>query len=49
MQGSITVPFSELFADTVAIHGEVWSYCYYVIEKKMAEWEFKFWMKSIAR
>lgn len=43
MKGSLTVPFSELFKDTITNHGVVWAWNYYVRQHKMAQWEFNFW------
>ena len=43
MKGSLTVPFSELFRDTVATHGIGWAYGYYVSKHGMPNWEFRFW------
>lgn len=45
MKGSITVPFSELFRDTISTHGVVWAFQYYVRKHGMSEWEFMFWRK----
>lgn len=46
MKGSLTVPFSELFRDTVANHGIGWAYGYYVSKHGMPNWEFDFWRKA---
>lgn len=42
MHGTPTLPFSELFADTVRCHGWLWAAQYYR-SHGMAEWEFWFW------
>jgi len=46
MRGSITVPFSELFADTVNTHGIQWAKEYY-LKNGMQLWEFNFWAFSM--
>ena len=43
MKGSIAIPFSELFADTVTQHGAAWARVYYMA-RGMASWEFRFWL-----
>lgn len=45
MKGSLSVPFSTLFADTVACHGVAWAYGYYVEKRGMPGWEFMHWRK----
>jgi hypothetical protein len=45
MQGSGSVRFSELFADTVNTHGIEWAKTYYT-KRGMQEWEFNFWLNS---
>lgn len=45
MHGTIAIPFSELFADTCAMHGWLWSYFYYT-GRGMSAWEFEFWQKA---
>ena len=46
MQGTVAVPFSELFIDTVATHGVQWAATYYITKLGMEQWEFRFWLKS---
>ena len=46
MKGSLTIPFSELFRDTISTHGVVWAWLYYVRKHGMSEWEFNFWRKA---
>lgn len=46
MNGSGSIRFSELFADTAATHGIEFAYQYYVIRRGMAYWEFRFWAKQ---
>jgi len=46
MRGSLSVRFSELFADTIQTHGVVFALCYYC-KRGMTEWEFAFWMRSL--
>ena len=48
MHGTIHIPFSELFADSVRTHGTIWAWKHYVVKGKMAEWEYKFWLLSTA-
>lgn len=43
MKGSLSVPFSSLFSDTLRTHGVVWAWNYYVRKHKMPQWEFNFW------
>ncbi len=43
MKGSLTIPFSELFRDTINMHGVCWAWAYYVRRHGMSEWEFDFW------
>ena len=40
MNGSIEYPMSQRVQDTIRVHGFMWSYNYYVVEHKFAEWEF---------
>lgn len=42
MRGTLTTPFSTLFADTVNMHGLKWSYTYY-LKNGMNVKEFTFW------
>lgn len=46
MKGSVSLPFSALFADTVREHGLIWAAQYYA-KRGMQCWEFLFWMRSI--
>jgi hypothetical protein len=46
MRGSISIPFSHLFLDTVREHGIMWTACYYS-KRGMKEWEFRFWLRSV--
>lgn len=46
MRGTIQVPFSSLFADTVQTHGVEWAYKHYVKKGGMQMWEFEFWAKA---
>lgn len=46
MHGTIHIPFSELFADSVRAHGTIWAWKHYVQKGKMPEWEYKFWLLS---
>lgn len=46
MHGSIAVPFSELFASTVEVHGAGWAAQYYS-GRGMPAWELAFWFRSI--
>jgi len=48
MHGTIKIPFSELFADSVRMHGTIWAWRHYVKKGGMAEWEYKFWLLSMA-
>lgn len=48
MNGKGSVRFSELFADTARVMNETEMYCYYVLKGKMADWEFRFWMRTLA-
>ena len=48
MHGTIEIPFSELFADSVRTHGTIWAWRHYVKKGGMAEWEYKFWLLSMA-
>lgn len=45
MRGSIQVPFSELFADTVQTHGAEWARAHYT-KRGMQDWEFQHWMRA---
>lgn len=45
MRGSISLPFSELFTDTVKNHGVKWAWKHYA-KKGMEQWEFRFWLKA---
>ena len=40
MNGSIEYPMSQRIADTVAVHGWLWSYRYYVKQHGLKAWEF---------
>lgn len=44
--GTVQIPFSELFTDTVRTHGIEWSVKYYIRKLGMEHWEFKFWLKA---
>lgn len=44
-RGTVDVPFSELFADTVRTHGVKWAAQYYQ-RHGMPTWEFLFWIKA---
>lgn len=46
MQGSTSVPFSTLFADTVRTHGAAWAMAYYQ-RRGMPAWELAFWLRSV--
>ena len=45
MHGSIAIPFSELFADTVNAHGAEWARKHYT-KGGMSAWEFSFWLNA---
>ncbi len=45
-QGTIGVPFSELFKDTVKTHGYEFSHAFYVEKNGMSEGEFSFWFNA---
>ncbi len=45
MQGSIELPFSVLFKDTVDTHGTDWAKKHYM-KNGMPEWEFQFWLAA---
>ncbi len=45
MQGSISLPFSVLFTDTINTHGTNWSYRYYVCRNGMSDTEFWLWVR----
>ena len=47
MHGTLTIPFSELFADSVRTHGTIWAWDHYVKKGGMPEWEYKFWLLSM--
>ncbi len=47
MHGTPTIPFSELFADSVRAHGTIWAWNHYVKKGKMKEWEYKFWLLNL--
>ena len=49
MSGKGNVRFSDLFLDTLNTHGLAFCHAYYVTQKGMAEWEFKFWAFSVTR
>lgn len=49
MRGTPTVPFSELFKDTVLRFGVCFAYAHYVCKHGMAEWEFDFWERACLR
>ena len=40
MNGSIEYPMSQRIADTVRVHGFMWSYDYYVRSHGLEAWEF---------
>ncbi len=46
MKGSLSVPFSSLFADTVACHGAAWARRHYM-RAGMPAWEFRFWLRAL--
>ena len=46
MRGSVQVPFSTLFADTVQAHGAEWAAKHYCRKGGMSQWEFSFWLKA---
>lgn len=46
--GTPAVPFAQLFADTVATHGEAWAQRYYK-RHGMQAWEFAFWRCATVR
>lgn len=45
MKGSITIPFSELFASTVRFHGVAWAHAYYT-SRGMTSREFSIWYRG---
>lgn len=45
MRGSVRIPFSELFADTVLTHGVVWAAKHYA-KGGMQVWEFMHWLRA---
>lgn len=47
MHGTPTIPFSELFADSVRTHGTIWAWNHYVKKGGMKEWEYKFWLLNL--
>jgi hypothetical protein len=47
MRGSVAVPFSVLFADTVQTHGLFWAMMYYCEDHGMSAWEFSFWVRVL--
>lgn len=48
MHGTLNVPFSQLFADTVNTHGVAWSQRYYT-SHGMPAWEWEFWLRTLPR
>ena len=48
MNGSGSVRFSELFADTIETHGVQWAHAYYTGKHAMQAWEFSFWFRTWA-
>lgn len=46
MRGSITVPFSQLFADTVQTFGVAWAHRHYT-RRGMPSWEFGVWLAGL--
>lgn len=48
MNGSGSIRFSDLFADTVMTHGVVWSQNYYT-KKGMSKVEFGLWLAVMFR
>lgn len=46
MKGHGEIRFSELFADTVRVHGADWAEWWYT-EGGMEAWEFQFWMRTL--
>jgi hypothetical protein len=46
MRGSLTVPFSALFIDTVCTHGAAWAFKHYT-RKGMSREEFGFWLSIV--
>jgi len=47
MSGKGNVRFSELFRSTAQEHGIEFCFQYYVQQKHMAYWEFRFWAASL--
>ena len=45
MRGSISIPFSSLFADTCDMHGVAWAQAYY-LKRGMPAWEFAVWLSG---
>lgn len=45
MNGAGKIRFSELFADTILAHGELWAINYYT-KRGMQEWELMFWLRE---
>ena len=45
-QGSVAVPFSALFADTLATHGYEFTFEFYVHKNGMHHNEFCFWFNA---
>lgn len=48
MRGSIQLPFSELFADTLRTHGAAWARAYYT-KRGMSDFEFGVWFRGATR
>lgn len=46
MHGSPSLPFSQLFADTLCTHGAVFAQRYYT-KRGMPAWEFSFWLSTV--
>ena len=44
MRGTLTIPFSTLFADTIGTHGVRWAHAYYT-RRGMSECEFGLWFR----
>ena len=40
MNGSIEYPMSQRIKDTIKVHGEAWTYLYYVKQHGLTWWEF---------
>ena len=45
MNGTQSVRFSDLFADTVKTHGLAFAQAHYVQKHGMPQWEFRLWAR----